>query len=430
MGAEGGGVHEDDCGGGEMTHLSLFSGIGGLDLAAEMAGFRTIGQVEIDDYCNRVLEYHWPDVPRWRDIRDVTKESVRKAGVGAITVISGGFPCQPFSQAGRRGGTKDDRYLWPEMLRVIDELRPAWVIAENVNGIVSMELEILSVAVEGRTIGRFKDYDFYRAVYTRQEVMLLGTICQELEAKGYEVQPLAIPACAVEAPHERRRVFIVGYAGSCGLSGESRRGAGQEFTDGYTQSQAGDVADAPQHLLNRPRQTGPAGRGEFADVSNVADPDIMHREQCRSPGRMGRERKPDQGDERGQRPTQPRLGGFADGLPSGLAGHRWPAGWWPTPQAGKNTPNATDTEDIVNADGTPWTPGQKPHDRRTGKPVTTALADAVRWPAGPGEQHEWEPPRIATGVRDRVAKLRALGNAVVPAQAYPIFRAIAEIVKC
>ena len=208
-----------------MTHLSLFSGIGGLDLAAEMAGFKTVGQVEIDDYCNRVLEYHWPDVPRWRDIRDVTKESVRKAGVGAITVISGGFPCQPFSQAGKRGGTKDDRYLWPEMLRVIDELRPAWVIAENVNGIVSMELEILSVAVEGRTIGRFKDYDFYRAVYTRQEVMLLGTICQELEAKGYEVQPLAIPACAVEAPHERRRIFIVAHSASaqCHAGAEVKR---------------------------------------------------------------------------------------------------------------------------------------------------------------------------------------------------------------
>ena len=409
-------MHKEDSGGDRMKHLSLFSGIGGLDLAAEMAGFKTVGQVEIDDYCNRVLEHHWPDVPRWRDIRDVTKESVRKAGVGAITVISGGFPCQPFSQAGKRGGTEDDRYLWPEMLRVIDELRPAWVIAENVNGIVSMELEILSVAVEGRTIGRFKDYDFYRAVYTRQEVMLLGTICQELEAKGYEVQPLAIPACAVEAPHERRRVFIVAHSASAQChagaevkrvlrgvpedgqkhgypdrSGETRNLADAESRQDNRRepgelaekAEAGascnpavnpgsqDVAYTPQHLFNRLRQTRETGRGEFADGSNVADPDVMHREQCRSLGRMGREGEPDQGDGRGQGPTQSGMGRNFDGPPAGLAGYRWPA--------------------------------------------------------GPGPQHPWEPPRIATGVKDRVAKLKALGNAVVPAQAYPIFRAIMEI---
>ena len=162
----------------KLTHFSLFSGIGGIDLAGDWAGFETVGQVEMAEYPYQVLCKHWPDVPKWRDVREVTRESVQEKGIGKITVLSGGFPCQPFSVAGKRKGTDDDRHLWPEMFRVIKELRPSWVVGENVSGIVSMELD---------------------------------SVISDLKSEQYEVRVFMIPACGVGALHQRYRIFIIAH---------------------------------------------------------------------------------------------------------------------------------------------------------------------------------------------------------------------------
>ena len=139
----------------------------------------TVGQCEFADYPTKVLEKHWPDVPRWRDIRTLTGESFyERTGLRTVDVISGGFPCQPFSQAGKQRGKADDRYLWPEMCRVIEEVRPAWVLGENVPGIVNLALD---------------------------------TVLSDLENIGYAGQAFIIPACGVDAPHKRERVAIVAY---------------------------------------------------------------------------------------------------------------------------------------------------------------------------------------------------------------------------
>ena len=157
----------------EIKHLDLFSGIGGFHLAGEWVwgkDFNTICHVEIDNFCQKILKKHWPDVPIISDIKKYNHNGT------TIDLLTGGFPCQPFSCAGKQRGKEDDRYLWPEMLRVISGVRPTWIIGENVAGIINMGLE---------------------------------QVLSDLEGENYEVQPFIIPACAVNAPHRRDRVWIV-----------------------------------------------------------------------------------------------------------------------------------------------------------------------------------------------------------------------------
>lgn len=164
-----------------MRHLGLFEGIGGFSLAARWMGWETKAWVEINSFSQSILKKHFPDAEGHGDIH--TFDGTRWKG--EIDLITGGFPCQPFSVAGKREGTNDERYLWDEMFRIIREVKPAFVVGENVYGLVSME--------DGGTLEK---------------------ICIDLESEGYKVQPIIIPACSVGAWHKRDRVWIIAYTES------------------------------------------------------------------------------------------------------------------------------------------------------------------------------------------------------------------------
>ena len=162
-----------------MTHGSLFSGIGGFDLAAEWSGFTNLFNCEWEEFPRKVLKHHFPNAEQFGDIKEFDATTYS----GRLDIISGGFPCQPFSVAGKRKGSEDERHLWPQMLRVIGECQPRWVVGENVRGLVSWS-----------------------------DGLVFETCCSDLEAIGYSVQSFIIPACSAgNAPHRRDRVWIVAH---------------------------------------------------------------------------------------------------------------------------------------------------------------------------------------------------------------------------
>ena len=162
-----------------MKHGSLFSGIGGFDLAAEWMGWENIFHCEWNPFGQKILKHYWPNAISYENICTTDFTPHR----GNIDIISGGFPCQPFSQAGSRKGTDDSRYLWPEMLRCIREVRPRWIVGENVYGLVNWDGGVV-----------------------------LDTVCADLENEGFKVLPIVLPAAGVNAPHQRNRIWFVAHA--------------------------------------------------------------------------------------------------------------------------------------------------------------------------------------------------------------------------
>ena len=207
-----------------MTHASVFSGIGGPEVAATMLGWDNLFHCEINPFGRKVLDYWYPNSKSYEDITTTDFREWR----GRVDVLTGGFPCQPFSYAGRRRGAEDDRYLWPSMYRAIDEIQPTWVVAENVAGILTM-VEQGEVSKVAGSASLFDAFDDLRGRYELRETFTLQRICSDLESHGYAVQPVLVPACAVGAPHRRDRVFIVARRiASDTDNGADRRTAGED----------------------------------------------------------------------------------------------------------------------------------------------------------------------------------------------------------
>lgn len=357
-----------------MNHLDLFSGIGGFALAASWVwpDYNPVAFCEIDPFCQKVLKKHWPDVPVIPDIRKIRQQKPLKMHTGydygTVDLISGGFPCQPFSAAGKRAGTRDDRYLWPEMLRVISEIRPRWVVAENVSGLVSID-----------------------------KGLVLERVLTDLESEGYQVQPFVIPACAVGAPHRRDRIWIVGYSQCPGgsprregcITEQAKKQNGRHGSSQICRKrgkeasiQGCDVANPTQQLHNRPGIELETGREEHSDGGgDVADTGLLrppkHEKQAAWIEQCGE----DATDTRSQR------------LQGGQQQAVFREGRWKEGRAATQCRDAWDK---------PW------------------IEAAQRF------------CRVAHGLprgMDRTNRLKALGNAIVPQVAAEIFKAIKEADK-
>ena len=409
-----------------MTHLSLFSGIGGLDLAAEWAGFETVGQCEWADYPTKVLEKHWPVVPRWRDIRTLTAEDFHaRTGLRTVDVISGGFPCQPFSVAGKQKGQEDDRYLWPEMLRVIRELGPRWVVGENVPG-------ILRIAA--------------------------ADVVKDLEREGYSVVVLDFEAAAVGAPHRRERIAFVGHAECGGQRGNNGRRAGKEFAHGCTDvAHAGHAEpqgrnqDAKGSAWCARNELAPCGGADSKEHPSNGTVENACRGGCVQPENVCQQPRGTEFERSGQ-------------IVSDAESVRW--GTWRSEPAGQPGESVSgyggEAYTHANSKGlqgrqrecVPERAGERavgeggafPADAESakrewngqikdwaqGRFTDICHQDSRRGQPDGSEQWAVEPNvgRVANGVPARVDRLKCLGNAVVPQQFYPIFRAIkAEIAR-
>ena len=224
-----------------MTHASVFSGIGGPEVAATMLGWENLFHCEINPFGRQVLDYWYPNSKSYEDITTTDFTEWR----GRVDVLTGGFPCQPFSYAGRRRGAEDDRYLWPSMYRAIDEIQPTWVVAENVAGILTM-VEQGEVSKVAGTATLFDTFDDLRGRYELRETFTLQRICTDLESHGYAVQPVLVPACAVGAPHRRDRVFIVARRKEESAAADSvGSGEGTPRPSGEPESSRGDTHQQP-----------------------------------------------------------------------------------------------------------------------------------------------------------------------------------------
>jgi site-specific DNA-cytosine methylase len=325
--------------------LDLCAGIGGFSLAAEWMGWEVAGHVEIEPFCQSILRKHWPSVPLIADIHDCKGDEF-----GPLDIITAGIPCQPFSVSGKRRGHEDVRHLWPEALRLVGGVRPRWVVVENVGGFVGMALD---------------------------------ATCADLEEQGYEVGAALLPACGVEAPHIRNRIWIIAH------DADPNRHRDNHLPGYVGRHIRGDGGLLQPDLLPKTHQSqGPdrnnPGHQNDADPKGQGRPPRGVRGGDEAQGEMVLANLGNGTPSRGivaQGGVKPTVGGVIHGIPGGLAGPRFLRAEW--------------NGDPLNAFQGGWDDG-----------VPRLLS---------GREPGWG------------KKIRALGNALVPQVAYQLFRMIEEV---
>ena len=237
-----------------MKHISLFSGIGGFDLAAQWAGWDNLASCEINPFGRRHLAYYWPDAYHHDNIKTLTGSIIQHEAQKRYgpdwradgVILTGGFPCQPYSLAGKRLGKEDERHLWPEMLRVIREIKPDWIVGENVFGLVNWS-----------------------------NGLVFNEVQTDLEAQGYEVQAFVLPACAADAPHRRDRVWIVAHSNNIrgGKSYESekqqRRAKTGTTSEEFSNKDATNTNGNGQQRSNGKHEVNASEGGQYAQRDTI-----------------------------------------------------------------------------------------------------------------------------------------------------------------
>lgn len=361
-----------------MNHLDLFSGIGGFALAASVVwgqDHNIVAFVERDKYCQKVLAKHWPDAPIIDDVKGFRYEDAKPT----IDLLTGGFPCQPFSVAGKRKGKEDDRYLWPEMFRIIQEAKPTWIIGENVPGIINMGLE---------------------------------TTVLDLEAEGYEVEILVLPACGVGAWHQRYRVWIVCHSEHTGLNAS-------EISKGTTQR--GNYNSSGQEQAGKPKGPGI----EHAYVANANKQHVNNgglgageASQLETSGIF----------KGGQWGSEPSVGRRFDDVPHWLDRNTGGLRYEESKEAFERFVRSMWAQGEIT--GSSYRPANK---KQPEGEHSNSLQELSRLLAYNGKENwrvpSWEDgiPRVAQNTPNRVDRLKGLGNAIVPQCVAPIMEAIKRV---
>ena len=384
----------------KLRHLDLFSGIGGFALGLESTGgFKTVGFCDNEPFAQKVLKKHWPDVPCYEDVRDVGVETV---GYRGVDIITGGFPCQPFSVAGKQD-PKDNRQLWPEMFRIIKEIRPTYVIGENVRNLISI-----------------------------REGVVFEQVCTDLEGEGYQVQTFVLPASAVNAPHQRYRCWIVGIMADSN-SGMRRGGrAISESRENKKRRLHTKKEKQTSHDL-RSKTVGCDSMGR--ETKNVSDTNNTGDRTSRSRTDKNRQKKVKGWEEQPQSEPSRHSKDVAD--TSNWRGEQ--TEWQRGEGVGRGsfdigrfkTKGQKDKQNV--ADST--TSRSQTSSKKRLEQKETEKTDAITSHGGNirnfNFKNNWtvEPSvgRVAHGIPNRVDRLKGLGNAVVPQIPAVLGRAILEV---